>query len=68
MGIEIFDNFWKIIKSRSIILFLVFIPTSLFNLILDFISIIFNIKNIFYLLLIFIINNNWRCRLIYLAY
>ena len=59
IDIKILNNFLRIIKYKSIILFLIFILANLFNLILNFILIIFNIKNIFNFLFIFIINNNW---------
>lgn len=47
INIKIFDNFWTIIKSYSVILFVVFILASSLNSILDFALIIFKIKTIF---------------------
>ena len=58
MRVKIFKNFQKIFTFYYIILLFVFIPTNLFNLILKLILITSNIKNIFYFLIFFIINDN----------
>lgn len=47
VGIKIFDNFHKIIKSKSIISFPVLIPVSSFYPILYLISMTPSIKNVF---------------------
>lgn len=58
MSIKIPNNFGKIIKSKTIIPFPVFIPANLLNLVLDFALIIAKIKNDFNLLFFFIVNND----------
>ena len=57
-NMKIFNNFWKIIKSKSIIPFLVFIPADPFNLVLHYSSASFSIKDFFNFLFFFIINDN----------
>ena len=55
---KIFNNFWKIIKSRSIVPFPVFILADLFNFVLHYFFASSSIKDFFKFPFLFVINDN----------
>ena len=58
-SMKILNNFQEILKLYYNILLSVFIPTNPFHSIPKFTLVTFSIKNLFYILLFFIVDDNW---------